>query len=103
MGAAVSFVGKHVAVTGGSEGIGLALARECLQESATVTLLARNEDKLKIAKHQLMVLPALHLCHTCGTCCKFLVLHMSILCKKTLVRDACSAARHTCRSCRSSP
>jgi len=40
-------------ITGGSEGIGLALAQEFAKRRATVVLIARNEDKLSAAKLKL--------------------------------------------------
>lgn len=45
---------SHVVITGGSSGIGLALARECLQQGFThITLVARNTKKLQKAKEEL--------------------------------------------------
>jgi 3-oxoacyl-[acyl-carrier protein] reductase len=38
--------GKRVLVTGGSSGIGLAIAKKCLAEGATVVITGRNEAKL---------------------------------------------------------
>eukprot|EP00892_Ulva_mutabilis_P009513 jgi/Ulvmu1/6934/UM032_0012.1 len=49
----ISFTDKHVLITGGSEGIGLALAERFLGDGASVTLLARNLDKLKTAESEL--------------------------------------------------
>lgn len=40
---------KHVVITGGSSGIGFALAKTCLSEGAFVTLIARNQQKLSSA------------------------------------------------------
>jgi 3-dehydrosphinganine reductase len=37
---------KHVVITGGSTGIGLSIAKECVRRGARVTLMARSEDKL---------------------------------------------------------
>lgn len=42
-------MGKAVLITGGSSGIGLAIARLLAQEGASVYLLARNTDRLKAA------------------------------------------------------
>lgn len=41
--------GKHVVITGGSSGIGLALAAECLSQGASVSLMARNAARLSHA------------------------------------------------------
>lgn len=43
-----SILGKHVLVTGGSEGIGLAVAVRAAQLGADVTIVARNKYKLGI-------------------------------------------------------
>ncbi len=40
-------------ITGGSSGIGLAIARQLVREGTSVCLLARNEDKLEAAKVEL--------------------------------------------------
>ncbi|XP_055388517.1 3-ketodihydrosphingosine reductase-like [Condylostylus longicornis] len=46
--------GKHVCITGGSEGIGLSLAQECVRKGAfAVTLIARSPKKLEVAVEQL--------------------------------------------------
>ncbi|KAH7438933.1 hypothetical protein KP509_04G037600 [Ceratopteris richardii] len=44
-----SLQGKHVMITGGSSGIGLAIAKKCFSEGAYLTLLARNESRLSHA------------------------------------------------------
>ncbi|PIN17373.1 putative 3-ketosphinganine reductase [Handroanthus impetiginosus] len=44
---------RHVFITGGSSGIGLALAHLCAKQGADVTLLARNVAKLEEAKHSI--------------------------------------------------
>jgi NAD(P)-dependent dehydrogenase (short-subunit alcohol dehydrogenase family) len=41
-----SYTGKRAVVTGGSTGIGLALAKELVQRGAHVTLIARNKAKI---------------------------------------------------------
>ncbi|XP_076947566.1 3-dehydrosphinganine reductase TSC10A-like [Bidens hawaiensis] len=46
---------RHVFITGGSSGIGLALARQAAAEGARVTILARNLEKLKEAKSYIRV------------------------------------------------
>jgi NAD(P)-dependent dehydrogenase (short-subunit alcohol dehydrogenase family) len=40
--------GKHILITGGSKGIGLACARVFLREGAKVSLVSRSEDKLRL-------------------------------------------------------
>lgn len=47
------FQGKHVLITGGSSGIGLAAAHQLVGHGATVTLLARRESVLQEAKAKL--------------------------------------------------
>ena len=47
--------GSHVLITGGSEGIGLAVAAGALRRGARVSILARNEDKLAVARARLGV------------------------------------------------
>lgn len=42
---------RHVFITGGSSGIGLALAHQFALEGAQVSILARSLDKLEEAKH----------------------------------------------------
>jgi hypothetical protein len=44
---------RHVLITGGSAGIGLAMAREALRSGAAVTLVARTQSKLDEAKRGL--------------------------------------------------
>ncbi len=45
----IEFSGKHVFITGGSSGIGLALAKLLAEQGANITILARREDQLKKA------------------------------------------------------
>ena len=42
--------GAHVLITGGSSGIGLAVAREVLARGAKVSIIARNAQRLEQAK-----------------------------------------------------
>ncbi len=44
---------RNVLVTGGSSGIGLAIAKKCISEGAEVVITGRNEDKLKRAKESI--------------------------------------------------
>ncbi|XP_059299029.1 LOW QUALITY PROTEIN: 3-dehydrosphinganine reductase TSC10A-like [Lycium ferocissimum] len=44
---------RHVFITGGSSGIGLALARQAASEGAKVSILARNTTKLEEAKESI--------------------------------------------------
>lgn len=48
-----SFAGQSVVITGGSRGLGFAMARELVREGANVTLLARDHDELAKA-HSLL-------------------------------------------------
>lgn len=49
----VKLAGRHVLITGGSTGIGLAVARACMLQNATVTLVARTQSKLEAAQKEL--------------------------------------------------
>lgn len=40
---------KHVLITGGSEGLGLALAKQLVAQNARVSLVARTKSKLEAA------------------------------------------------------
>jgi 3-dehydrosphinganine reductase len=46
--------GAHVLITGGSSGIGLATAVGCLDRGATVSIVARDADRLTAAREQLV-------------------------------------------------
>ena len=48
-----SFRDAHVLIVGGSEGIGLALAKNALAHGARVSLIARREDRLEIVRREL--------------------------------------------------
>jgi NAD(P)-dependent dehydrogenase (short-subunit alcohol dehydrogenase family) len=43
------FANKHVLITGGSEGLGLALAKQLVAQNARVSLVARTLSKLEAA------------------------------------------------------
>jgi 3-dehydrosphinganine reductase len=45
--------GQHVLITGGSSGVGLAIARQCAAGGARVSLVARDESRLAAAKASL--------------------------------------------------
>lgn len=45
--------GAHVLITGGSKGLGLALALECVRRGCNVTIVARNQQDLQAAVEQL--------------------------------------------------
>ncbi|PRW45034.1 short-chain dehydrogenase [Chlorella sorokiniana] len=45
--------GTHVLITGGSKGLGLALARQCAQRGCSVTVVARSQPDLDAALQQL--------------------------------------------------
>jgi NAD(P)-dependent dehydrogenase (short-subunit alcohol dehydrogenase family) len=53
--------GKNIVITGGSRGIGKAIATKCLSEGANVIITGRNEDSLK------------KVCKEMGANCKYLV------------------------------
>ena len=40
------FINKHVLITGGSEGLGLSLAKLCFYNGSKVTIVSRSVDKL---------------------------------------------------------
>lgn len=65
MGASISFSGKHVVITGGSEGIGLALAECFASDGAIVSLLSRSTLKLEKAQKHLQVRSSLEKMLTC--------------------------------------
>lgn len=46
---------RHVFITGGSSGIGLALAHRAALEGARVSILARSIDKLEAAKQEILL------------------------------------------------
>ncbi|KAH9327919.1 hypothetical protein KI387_000027, partial [Taxus chinensis] len=46
--------GRHVFISGGSSGIGLALAHAAAKEGAKVSILARDPDKLEKARQSIM-------------------------------------------------
>ncbi|GAV84595.1 adh_short domain-containing protein [Cephalotus follicularis] len=46
---------RHVFITGGSSGIGLALAHQAAREGARVSVLARSRDKLEEAKQAILL------------------------------------------------
>ncbi len=43
-------LGTHVCITGGSSGIGLALAKRCVERGAAVSIIARDADRLTCAR-----------------------------------------------------
>ena len=45
--------GSRVVITGGSTGLGLALAKELVELGASVTILARNQENLNKAQSEL--------------------------------------------------
>jgi 3-dehydrosphinganine reductase len=48
------FKGKNVVITGGSSGLGLAIAKKLATRGAIVTLIARNKEKLGMAKAEII-------------------------------------------------
>lgn len=53
----MSFRGKVVLITGGSRGLGLAMAREFAQQGANLMLCARDPEELSAAKQDLEIFP----------------------------------------------
>jgi 3-dehydrosphinganine reductase len=53
IGPVTSLSGAHVLVTGGSSGIGLAVARQVLGRGARVSIVARDETRLGAARSEL--------------------------------------------------
>ncbi|MFN8355011.1 MAG: SDR family oxidoreductase [Spirosomataceae bacterium] len=51
-----SFSQKNIVITGGSEGIGFAIAKQFAQQNANLFLIARNLSKLQAAQQQLSTL-----------------------------------------------
>jgi len=51
--APIVIAGSHVIITGGSSGIGLALAKDLCQQGANVTIIARDKKKLGEAKEMI--------------------------------------------------
>ena len=45
--------GKNIIVTGGSKGLGYAIAKKCVEEAANVLITGRNKESLEIAKKSL--------------------------------------------------
>ena len=52
------YAGKHAAITGGSEGIGLALAKQLTQLGCKVSICSRSAAKLEAAKQEVLQLNA---------------------------------------------
>ena len=50
-----TFAHQHVVITGGSEGLGLALAKACVHYGAKVTILSRSQSKLDEAISSIVV------------------------------------------------
>jgi short-subunit dehydrogenase len=63
-----SFTGKVVAVTGGSRGLGLALARRLAREQAKLALIARDDRELARAKSELLSLGSVVTTWPCDVC-----------------------------------
>lgn len=44
---------RHVFITGGSEGLGLSIAKKLLMRGSLITIVSRNEEKLKKAAKEI--------------------------------------------------
>ncbi|MQL78969.1 hypothetical protein Taro_011383 [Colocasia esculenta] len=51
----VPIKGRHIFITGGSSGIGLAMARQAAAEGARVSILARDQSKLEAAREEIRI------------------------------------------------
>jgi len=51
----LQLTGKHALVTGGSHGIGFAIARALAQQGCAVTIMARNLERLEAARQELII------------------------------------------------
>jgi len=60
-----NLLGKTVLITGGSRGLGLALAREVAAQGARVAICGRDADSLERARHSLEQVGAEVLAHSC--------------------------------------
>jgi 3-dehydrosphinganine reductase len=49
---------NHIIITGGSSGIGLALAKLYARQGHKISIIARDSDKLKLAQTQIQTIPA---------------------------------------------
>lgn len=49
------FYGKHVVITGGSSGLGLAVAKMMIRQGARLSIIARNVEKLESAKKEILI------------------------------------------------
>ncbi|MFI5343270.1 MAG: SDR family NAD(P)-dependent oxidoreductase [Chlamydiales bacterium] len=104
-GGVMQLIGKKALITGGSEGIGRAIAQSFLEEAATVAIVGRSLEKLQRAQTQLEIdldiFPAdvsnpselEHVYHAyCGQSAKLDILVASAgICLKTSLTDATEA------------
>ncbi|CAJ1360757.1 unnamed protein product [Effrenium voratum] len=67
-----SIAGKHVLITGGSQGLGLALAKLCYLRGAKVTIASRTKAKLEQACSEIRQLAGVH-----GAKIQFVILDVS--------------------------
>lgn len=63
-----SYRGRVVAITGGSRGLGFAIARQLVMESAEVALLARSAEELETARRELELRGGSARTYICDVC-----------------------------------
>eukprot|EP00930_Biecheleria_cincta_P007495 TRINITY_DN108715_c0_g1_i1.p1 TRINITY_DN108715_c0_g1~~TRINITY_DN108715_c0_g1_i1.p1 ORF type:complete len:368 (+),score=59.38 TRINITY_DN108715_c0_g1_i1:98-1105(+) len=75
----ITVSGKHVLITGGSQGLGLALAKLCFQQGAKVTIVARTQSKLEAACADIKKITP----HAEGACVQYFAMDVgTIKCKQ---------------------
>ncbi|GIL76036.1 hypothetical protein Vretimale_5676 [Volvox reticuliferus] len=82
----LKLTGKHVVITGGSSGIGLALALEAVKRGANVTIMSRSEARLKAAQLKLQ-----EEAQKCGTGSKVVYMPLDVT-DSAMVREVLAEA-----------
>ena len=85
-----SFAGKHVVITGGSSGLGLEMAKQIASESATVTIIARNQTQLEKAKDEIT-----SYCQPKGLMTPLVEIEQADICNREEIQKAINASAQT--------